>query len=292
MSPHSRLTIQELVPAHYAPVIINAALTGAVPSPTKFPTLPVTPRDIADQALACAEAGATIVHLHMRDENGEAVQDADRFAETVRLIRDQSSELIICGTTTSRGATNVDDRMAYLTLPIDVRPELASLTLGSYNTPTGVNYNPDDEIVALAEAMATNDIIPEFEIFEPGMIETFFRLQDRGLFQKKPYFNVLLGVNGASPATPSALFHIVEKLPHDAVWSVAGIGHFQKPMNALAIAAGGHVRAGMEDDPRGERDGWTNADSVARASRLAAAVGRAVSRGSEARSLLGMGSTQ
>jgi 3-keto-5-aminohexanoate cleavage enzyme len=283
MPAHPRLTLSDLVPSNYTPVIINAALTGAVPSPEKFPTLPVTPTDIAHQALACAEAGAAIVHLHMRDDNGLATQDRERFAETVGLIREHNSDLIICGTTTSRGAPTLSDRMDYLTLPPDTRPELASLTLGSYNTPTGINHNPEDEIIALAETMADNDITPEFEIFEPGMVETFFRLRDRGLFSRKPYFNILLGVQGASPATPTALFHIVEKLPPDAVWSVAGIGHFQKPMNALAIAAGGHVRVGMEDDPRGEQDGWTNLDSVKRVVHLARGIDRPISTKAETR---------
>ena len=287
-SSHPRLTLPELVPNNYLPVVINVALTGAVPSSGKFPSLPVSPKEIASQAVVCAEAGASIVHLHMRDESGLATQDREAFAQTVSLIREQKSDLIICGTTTSRGAATLADRMAYLTLSPEVRPELASLTLGSYNTPTGINKNPDDEIISLAEAMAENDITPEFEIFEAGMVETFFRLRDRGLFPKRPYFNILLGVQGASPATPSALFHIIEKLPQEAVWSVAGIGHFQKPMNALAIAAGGHVRVGMEDDPRGEHDGWTNLDSVKRAVCLAEAVGRSVSQQSETRQLFGL----
>ena len=282
------MTTKDLNPKNYEPLIISVALTGAIPSKAKYAALPTEPEEIAAQASQVAEQGASIVHIHMRDEDGQPVQDILRFAETIGLIRREKPELIICATTTARGSSSVEDRMAPLYLEKELLPDMASLTLGSYNTPSGVNLNPPDHIEAISHQMAAVDVLPEVEIFEPGMIETAYRLQDAGILSGNVFWNILLGVAGASPARAGTLTHMVELLPSGAPWAAAGIGHFQKTVNATAVAIGGHVRVGLEDDPRGDHDGWTNVEAVLRARKIADAIGRSIMDPSEVRSRLGL----
>ena len=270
------------------PMIISAALTGAIPTKSRYPSLPTEPREIAETALACAELGASIAHLHMRDEDGIQVQDEDRLLETIQLIRAENPALVICATSTSRGATSIHERLTALRLPKPYLPDMVSLTLGSYNTPTGVNLNPREEIEAIAEHLAETGVAPELEIFEPGMMYTFFRLRQQQKIEKPAIVNILLGVEGASPATARELLHIADLVPQDVEWAVAGIGAFQKRTLWLGAVLGGNVRVGMEDDPRGESDGWTNEDSVKRAVSAANAVERQIASPEETRIRLGL----
>jgi 3-keto-5-aminohexanoate cleavage enzyme len=274
--------------ATHRPMIISVALTGAIPSKTKYPTLPVEPLEIAEHALLCAELGASIVHLHTRDEHGNQTQDLERLQTAVETIRAENADLVICATTTSRGAGSLGERTTALRLPQDLLPDMASLTLGSYNTPFGVNVNPADDIELLLSEMAAVGVKPELEIFEPGMVHYWNHLVAERKAPDAAIANVLLGVLGASPASAKSLVDIVGALPSDLEWAVAGIGRYQKSMVALGAAMGGHVRVGMEDDPRGEREGWTNMDSVRRAVFIADAVGRPVASPNQARELLGL----
>lgn len=276
----------------YSPMIITVALTGAVPDRKKFPSLPVNPEQIAEQALLCAGLGASTVHLHMRDQAGKQTQDLRRLAETITLIRKENENLIICATTTSRGASSIEERLTPLKLPEKLLPDMASLTLGSYNTPTGINENPASEIQALLEAMAVVGVAPELEIFEPGMLYFWQHLTEKAETPRAAIANILLGVQGASAASAKSLVEIVSLLPDSLEWAVAGIGHFQAPMAALGAAMGGHVRVGMEDDPRGDHENWTNMDSVKRAVGFADALGRGVATPEQARDLLGLASTR
>jgi 3-keto-5-aminohexanoate cleavage enzyme len=281
--------IQDLDAESFSPLIVTVALTGAVPTKERFKRLPVTPQEIAEDALACEEAGASIVHIHMRDQNGKPTQDRELFAKTIQLIRQSSPELIICATTTSRGSATVSDRLSALQLDPPDLPDLASLTLGSYNTPTGVNLNPPGEILEILDLMSAVGVLPEVEVFEIGMIDTLKRLQNQGLIPQKSPVNLFFGVEGALAANPQNFVNSVAALPDSTVWSGAGIGRYQKTANALAIAMGGGVRVGMEDDPRGAGDDWSNLDAVRRAINLAASLGRVVSTPSETRKMLGLG---
>jgi len=281
--------IRDLDPKSYSPLIVTVALTGAVPTKERYKRLPVTPQQIATDALACEEAGASIVHIHMRDENGKPTQDRELFARTIQLIRHSSPELIICATTTSRGSGTISDRLAALQLDPSDLPDLASLTLGSYNTPTGVNLNPPGEMLEILNQMSAVGVLPEVEVFEIGMIDTLKRLRNMGLIPQNSPVNLFFGVEGALAANPQNFANSVAALPDSTVWSGAGIGRYQKTANALAIAMGGGVRVGMEDDPRGDRDDWSNLDAVRRATGLAGALGRVVSTPFETRKMLGLG---
>lgn len=275
-------------PKEFKPLIISAALTGAIPTKEAYPRLPIEPREIADQACECHEAGAAIVHVHVRDREGRQVQDPDLFWETIGLIRAEKPDLIICATTTSRGSGDPDDRVAALTLPEQLLPDMASLTLGSYNTPHGVNINPAEHIEFLAHRMREVGVAPEVEIFEFGMIETLARLIDARVLPDKLLANILLGVNGASPAKSSVLANMVQALPASVEWAAAGIGHFQKTVTAVAVAMGGNVRVGMEDDPRGDREDWSNVDAVLRIRKFADALDRQIATPDEVRARLGL----
>jgi 3-keto-5-aminohexanoate cleavage enzyme len=270
------------------PMIITVAVTGAVPQKSKYPSLPTTPQEIADTALACASLGASTIHLHMRDSLDQQTQDPDQLLETIRLIRAGNKSVIICATTTSRGSTSLADRLTALQLPKSELPDMLSLTLGSYNTPTGVNLNPRSDIEFLASAMMDAGVVPELEIFEPGMIYTYLRMTRAGKISKPGIVNILLGVDGAAAANARELLHLTEMLPTDLEWAVAGIGSFQKRTVWLGAVLGGNVRVGMEDDPRGEFDGWTNENAVQRAVSAAGAVGRAVASPMEARFRMGL----
>jgi len=281
--------IRDLDPKSYSPLIVTVALTGAVPTKERYKRLPVTPQQIAADALACEEAGASIVHIHMRDENGKPTQDRELFARTIQLIRHSSPELIICATTTSRGSGTISDRLAALQLDPSDLPDLASLTLGSYNTPTGVNLNPPGEMLEILNQMSAVGVLPEVEVFEIGMIDTLKRLRNMGLIPQNSPVNLFFGVEGALAANPQNFANSVAALPDSIVWSGAGIGRYQKTANALAVAMGGGVRVGMEDDPRGDREDWSNLDAVRRATGLAGALGRVVSTPLETRTMLGLG---
>lgn len=274
----------------YSPVIISVALTGTVPSKQKYPQLPITPQEIADQALACGEAGAAVIHLHMRDSLGRPSQDPERFYEAITLIRRSMPELVICATTTSRGGESLSSRTSVLSLPKEALPDTVSWTLGSYNVPGGINTNPETEIVAIAESARDRGVALEAEIFDASMIQTFYRLRETHDFGNISLFNVLLGVQGAAPANVFSLVDCVQRLPVTAEWGVAGIGRFQKPMIVAALVMGGNVRVGMEDDPRGEWEGWSNTDAVLRAVALANSLDRPIASPLDARKKMGLAS--
>lgn len=170
---------------------------------------------------------------------------------------------------------------------MECRPDFASLSLGSFNFPATVSYNPPDQMRALLHRMQELGIRPEFEVFELGMVNTLWALRDKGLVPAAPSVNILLGSVGSAPAFVADLGRIVERLPPDAEWAAAGIGIFQRPMTIAAAVMGGNVRTGLEDSPRPPGPGpWTNADAVRLAVRAADLAGRPIATPAEARARL------
>lgn len=273
----------------YEPVIVNVALTGAVPGKDDTPHVPLTPEEIAADAIACARAGASIVHVHVRDEDGKPVHRSDLYERAIGPIRDAVPDLIVCGTTSGRVSGDVRERMTVLHLEPSLRPDMASLTLGSFNFPKTVSNNAPDVIVGLLCEMNTLGVKPELEVFELGMVNTLHVLMERGLVEEGPYVNILLGSMGSAPAFVGDLARIVERLPDPCEWAAAGIGVFQRPMVMAAIAMGGNVRTGVEDAPR-DIDGSpsSNVRAVEHAVAAAAVAGRAVATPAEARRRLGL----
>ncbi len=275
----------------YAPLIINVALTGMVPRRERVPHVPVTAEQIIEDAHACFQAGASIVHLHARaaDESPEWKREA--YEAFIPEIRRLCPGLVVCATTSGRTFGKLEQRADVLSLEGAAKPDMASLTLGSLNFRDVASVNAPETISALAERMAATGIRPELEIFDSGMAYLANTLHADGLLPEPMYANILLGSPNTAPARMGDLAHLVDALPSDVVWAAAGIGAFQLPMNAMAVFAGGHVRTGLEDNPHLDhltRTPATNAQLVGRVAELAHVAGRAVSAVAETRAALGL----
>lgn len=266
-------------------LIITAAIVGAELTRAEQPNLPLTPAELATAAYECWQAGASIVHLHVRDRAGRPTQDVEVFRETMRLIKEKCDIIVQFSTGGATGAT-VTERIA----PLSLRPEMATLTTGTVNFGDDVFFNSPSYIEAIANEIKLYGIRPEVEVFEIGMMQNALALVKKGLLQQPLHFDFVLGVPGAMPGTPKNLLHLVESMPDDATWMVAGIGRAELPLAVMAILLGGHVRVGFEDNIYYSRGvlAESNAQLVARIVRIAGECGRAVATPSEARSILGI----
>jgi uncharacterized protein (DUF849 family) len=273
------------------PLIVNLAPTGMVPTKELTPHVPISPQEIADDVGRCAALGASIIHLHARDEQGRPATRAEYMAPLVEAVRCVDPALVVCVTTSGRFATSIDDRAAVLDLSGSAKPDMASLTLGSNNFVQQASVNAPDTIRGLATRMRERGIKPELEAFEPGMLTFGHYLAEKGLLDGPWYVNVLLGNLGTSPATPGALAAFLALLPPGAVYAVAGIGRFQTSANLLGIASGGHVRVGIEDNVWWDRARTrlaTNAELVERVRRAAELAERPLATPAQTRALLGL----
>ncbi|MGD8902523.1 MAG: 3-keto-5-aminohexanoate cleavage protein [Anaerolineae bacterium] len=264
-------------------LIITIATTGSVPTREMNPHLPVTPEQIAETAVLCRKAGASVIHIHARDADGRPTLDPQVFAQIHRLVSERT-DLIVQISTGARAGTGAEARAAATRL---LRPEMASLTTGSMNFPDRVYANPFEVIEFLAKTMAESGTKPEMEIFEPGMIANAQKLVEKGLATEPLHFDFVLGSRGSLPASARNLVFLIETIPPGSTWTVAGIGRWQLPMAVLAIVMGGHVRVGLEDNLYYHKGVLaTNQQLVARVARIAAEVGRPVATPDEARQIL------
>ncbi len=277
----------------YPELIVNFCPTGMIPTKAMTPHVPITPDEVIDEACRALELGVAIVHLHARELDGNPTYRGEIYEEMILGIRGHFSDAIICVSCSGRNFPEFEQRSEVLELTGPARPDLASLTLTSLDFPTGTSQNAPDMVIALAEKMIERGIKPELECFDFGMINAANTLIGKGLLGDGPhYFNLLLGSRYSVPATARHLSNMVEDLPPDALWSAAGIGLFQLPMNLLAIAMGGHCRVGLEDNiyygfDRGELA--TNEGLVERVANISKTFGRPLAASSRARALLGLG---
>lgn len=273
-------------------LIINVALTGMVPTKSDTPHVPIDPDEIAEDVRRCRDAGGSIFHLHARDAEGAPDYRLERYREIVRRVRDACpGDIIICLTTSGRIHNTFEKRSQSLDLEAPLTPDMASLTLGSMNFPAQASVNTPEMIRRLAERMKERGIMPELEVFEPGMIDFSTYLIRKGILQRPLYYNILLGSLGTSAATPRNLVHMVDSLPDGATWAATGIGQFQFSVNALAVTMGGHVRVGLEDAiwmDADKTDPATNVRLVERIVALARAAGREPATSTEARRIIGL----
>lgn len=274
-------------------LVINLCPTGMVPTRADTPHVPLTPQEVAADVRRCADAGASIVHIHPRDAEGRPSQDPAVAAAFIRAVRDAAPEIIVCITTSGRVQHELEGRVKVLELEGDAKPEMASLTLGSLNFPQAASINAPETIVGLARRMQERGIVPELELFDSGMLDYAHYLRDRGVLGGPVYANILLGSLGTLAATPFNLALLVERLPPNTTWAAAGIGRYQFIMNRLAIAMGGGVRVGLEDniwfdDERTELA--TNPRMVERLTRIARAMGREPANPSQVRQKLAIAS--
>lgn len=275
----------------YPKLIINAALTGVIPRRKDNPSVPIQPREIIEDALRCADAGASIIHIHARDGDGAPTYRADVFAEIIRGIRARRKDLVLCATTSGRRYGLFDQRSAVLDLRGSAKPDMGSLTTGSLNFADGPSVNAPDMIEKLAIAMRAKGVKPELEVLELGMVNTVRLLVKKGIVSPPYYFNILLGAMHTAPATMLALCALVHDLPPGSLWAACGIGRFQLKINTAAILMGGHVRVGLEDNlfyDSDQRKLASNVELVDRIVRIAGELGRDVASPSEARAMLGL----
>lgn len=279
------------LPDYSRPLVINVALTGMVPRRREFPTVPEQPEQIALDAAACLAAGASNLHLHARDLDGEPSVSRDIYADIVRRVRALSADAVVCVSTSGRVHGQFEDRSAVLDLDGALKPDLASLTLGSLNFPKQASITEPSMIRRLADAMNERGIVPELEVFDLGMLDYAHYLIDRGVLRPPFVFNLLFGSLGTMSATAENVAMMVRRLPKDAYWQVAGIGRAQWAMNALGVTMGGHVRTGLEDNLHMDverQDLASNPRLVARVAGLATALGRRVASPREAREVMGL----
>lgn len=275
----------------YPPLIVNAALTGMVGQRDRVPNLPLREDEIVRDAWLCHQLGASILHLHARDEDGQPEWHPDVYASLVEGVRARCPDAILCVTTSGRTFQELERRAAVLELGGMAKPDMASLTLGSLDFATGPSVNAPIVVEALAERMLSAGIKAELEVFDSGMANEAARLIERGLLEPPLYANLLLGSHHTAPATIRELSHLVDSLPAGTVWAAAGIGAYQLPANALGVFAGGHVRTGLEDNPYLDwerREPATNSQLVERTVELANRAGRRPATAREAREMLGL----
>ena len=268
-------------------LIISAALTGSWPAKAQNPAVPITEEEIAQAAIDCWRAGAAIVHLHVRNEQGKVTCDPARYAKARDLIRASGSDVIINMSTGGGAGQTTDEQRAE---PISLKPEIASFDCGSLNFGQTVFVNSPAFLDELAARMGRHGVLPEIECFEPGHVANALRLIDDGKLKPPFWFQFVLGVRGGSPGTVKQLLNLIDMLPAGAKWSVCGIGRAQLPLGIAGMAMGGHVRTGLEDNiffHKGEL-ATSNAQLVERLVRIAGEIGRPVATAAEARQLLGL----
>lgn len=270
-------------------VIINAAITGMVPTREMTPHVPLTPGEIGADASRCQDAGAAVVHIHARNRAGVPTTSMRVWTEVLQAVREAAPGLLVSASCSGRQVAEVERRAACL--DATPRPDLGSLTLGSMNFPQQASVNAPDTIRGLAARMRERGITPELEIFEVGMAEYAGYLVKKGVLAAPLYANILLGNLGTLGATQANLDRVVAALPAGTTWSVAGIGRYQREANRLGLAGGGHARVGLEDniwmdDARAELA--TNAGLVERVAGWAEAYGRGVASPGEARDIIGL----
>jgi 3-keto-5-aminohexanoate cleavage enzyme len=270
------------------PVVIQCAITGSTtPDPERAPNLPLTPDAIVAEAVAAWRAGAAVVHLHAREEDGTPTQDREFYRGLVDGIRDSGCNAIInlsCGTAGGRAVR--DERLA----PLSLAPEMASFDSGTINFGDRIFEGDLPFLRRMANAFVQHGVTPEIECFDIGHVGLALALRDEGLLPDPMIFQFVLGVPGTGvPATVEMVENMRRLIPADARWSVCAIGRAQLPLNAYCILAGGNVRTGLEDNlwyRAGERA--SNASLVERIVRLSAELERPVATPDEARDLLGL----
>lgn len=266
-------------------LIITAALTGAEVTKEQQPSLPVTPDEIAEAAYEVYKAGASIVHIHARDKDGNPTQDYEVYKEIKEKI-EAKCPVIFQPSTGGAVWHTPEERLQ----PVELKPEMATLSCGTCNFGPDVFMNSEEYIEKFAKRMKELGVKPEIEVFERGMINNALRLVEKGLLDKPLHFDFVMGVPGAITGELRDLMYLVESIPEGSTWTVAGIGRYELPLATAAIILGGHVRVGFEDNiyyKRGEL-AKSNAQLVERIVRLAHELGREVATPDEARNILGI----
>ena len=230
-------------------LIINFTPTGMIPTKEMTPHVPISVAEIVEDVHEACELGISMVHLHARDpRSGKPTYKAEIYADMIGKIRSFSPDLIICVSLSGRDFAEFDKRAEPLELDGDLKPDMGSLTLSSVNFNKQASINEPDMIQALALRMKEQGISPELEAFDLGMINYARYLAKKSLIAPPYYFNLLLGNIACAQADLLHAGIMIRDLPEQSVWSLAGIGDSQLSMNSVAVAIGGGVRVGLEDN--------------------------------------------
>jgi len=230
-------------------LIINFTPTGMIPTKESTPHVPITVSEVVEDVHQAQELGITMVHLHARDpETGRPSYKAEIYGEMIAGIRKYAPELVVCVSLSGRDFKELDQRAEPLELDGDLKPDMGSLTLSSVNFNRQASVNEPQMIQDLARRMQERGILPELEAFDAGMINYAHYLIRKGLLKAPHYFNLLFGNIACAQADLLHAGILIRDLPADSWWSLAGIGDHQLCMNSVAIAFGGGVRVGIEDN--------------------------------------------
>lgn len=266
-------------------LIITAAISGAEVTKEHNASVPYTIEEVVKEAVAAYEAGASIIHLHVREDDGTPTQSKERFKEAIDAIKAECPEVIVQPSTGGAVGMTDDERLQ----PTELHPEMASLSTGTANFGGDeIFVNTDTSIENFCRKFQERGVKPEIEIFDKGMVDTAKRYIKQGIINTPAHFDFVLGVQMAGEARDLAF--LVDSIPEGSTWTVAGVGRYELPLAAVAITMGGHVRVGFEDNIYLERGvkAKTNAELVAKIAKLANLLGREVATPDEAREILSL----
>ena len=271
------------------PCIITVAITGSVPRKENNPAVPIAIAEQVESTQASFEAGATIAHVHVRNDDQTPTSNPDRFEALLEGLRKHCPGMIVQFSTGGRSGRG-SERGGMLHLGCD----MASLSTGSCNFPTIIYENHPSLVGELAQKMRDHNVKPEIEVFDLSMLYQALRMADEGMLKKPLHVQFVFGVKNAMPAVRQAFDFMVgevTRLAPEATWTAAGIGRHQLEVNHWALDRGGHCRTGLEDNVRWDntRLAASNAELVARLARICTDYGRHPASVSEARSLLSLG---
>jgi 3-keto-5-aminohexanoate cleavage enzyme len=270
---------------HGGGVVLTAAIVGAEITRAQTPHLPITAHEIADEAARCREAGAAIIHLHVRKPDGTPSQSRELFGEAIAAIR-AKTDCIIQPSTGGAVGMSIEQRAE----PLTHKPEMATLNCGSVNFGDDVFVNTRPQIRDLARRIRAAGSVPELECYEVGHVEEAILLEREGAIQAPLHFQFVVGIPGGIGATAGNVSFLQTLVPEGATWAVAAVGRHQQPMTELAMSMGGHARLGLEDNIYLSKGVLSegSAPLVARAAAYARSIGRAPLEPSTARKLLGV----
>src|SRR5919198_3623384 len=269
------------------PTIITVAITGALPRKAQTPAVPVTPAEQIESTQQAYEAGAALVHIHVRNKDESPSSDPELFAQVQEGVKKHCPGMIVQFSTGGRGRSHNERGR-----PLNLRPDMASLATGSVNFPTQIYENPPELIEALARRMLEFNVKPEIEVFDLAMLYNARDLAARGLIKRPLHVQFVMGIPNALPARRKVLEFLVSELKDimpDATWAAAGIGRHQLEVNEWTLPLGGHLRTGLEDNIKFDRHrlASSNAELVARLRDLCGKHGRHAASPKEARAILG-----
>lgn len=268
-------------------LIITAAICGAEVTKESNPAVPYTIEEIANEAYLAYKAGASIIHLHVREDDGTPTQNKKRYKECIDAIRLKCPDVIIQPSTGGSVGMSSAERLE----PIELLPEMATLDCGTLNFGGDeIFINTENMIKEFGTKMIEKNVKPEVEVFDKSMIDAAIRLSKKGFIKTPIHFSFVMGVNGGISGELRDFLFLKESIPKDSTYSVAGIGRYEFPLAVASIISGGHVRVGFEDNTYIEKGvlAKSNGELVEKVVRIAKEMGREIATPNEARKILGL----